>query len=96
MYAIRQKSTGWFFPAFGKNQSKGSTWMEPKVDAIPRLFRRKQDAKATLDHWLRGQLRVTYPLRFEDCYEEADWHYKSVPGRSADDMEIVEVEVIVK
>jgi hypothetical protein len=93
MFAIRQISTGWFMPTFPKNTSKGSTWLEPKADCIPRLFRRKQDAVCVLDHWLKGQLTVV-----RDFFDEAveDWKYKPVPSRSADDMEIVEVTILVK
>jgi len=95
-FAIKQISTGLFIPPFPKNQSKGGTWLEPTDKAPPRLFRRRQDAKIALEHWLRGTLTRTYrgPTP-PDFVDEGDYdeYYEPVAGRSADDMAIVEVYI---
>lgn len=95
-FAIKQKSTGLFIPQFGKNQSKGGTWLEPTDKAPPRLFRRKQDAKVALDNWLRGKLTVIgNSFNFDPCEGTPDptWKWQAVPERKAEDMTIVEVQI---
>lgn len=95
MFAIRQKSTGFFMPQFGKNQSKGGTWLEPAANCVPRLFRRRQDAKGALGHWLKGRLERKFSFHPETLYEDLSLEYRKVEERNPDDMEIVEVEVRV-
>jgi hypothetical protein len=95
-FAIKQKSTGLFIPQFPKNTSKGGTWLEPTDKSPPRLFRRKQDAKIALDHWLKGTITRLYrgPTP-PDFIDEGDYddYYEPVPSRKAEDMVIVEVEI---
>lgn len=93
MFAIRQKSTGYWMPNYPGRA--GGTWMEPKAAAIPRLFHRKQDAQNALDWWLRGEARWEKTSSGPDFDEGWDLMSHKVPGRSADDMEIVAVHVIV-
>lgn len=88
MFAIRQKSSGYWMPAFSGRA--GGTYMEPKPDAIPRLFSRYQDAKAALDWWLRGRIVKSYHW---ETGEFEDFTKIPVEGRSAEDMEIIEVEI---
>lgn len=88
MFAIRQKSTGWWLPPYPGRA--GGTHVEPSAQSTPRLFRRRQDARAALMWWLEGKVTASY-----DAYGEFnDLHTKAVCGRSADDMEVVEVKVV--
>lgn len=96
-FAIKQKSSGFFIPQFPKNTSKGGTWLEPTDKKPPRLFRRKQDAKAALDHWLKG--RLAHYRRMPagpDFIDEGDYDEEYIPQahRRAEDMVIVEVTIV--
>lgn len=93
-YAIKQVSTGFFLPQFGKNQSRGGTWLEPTDKAPPRLFKRKQDATAALNHWLKGKLTRSYRSPCgPDWVDEGDYddEYQPVPERKVEDMTVVEI-----
>jgi hypothetical protein len=95
-FAIKQKSTGFFIPQFGKNQSKGGTWLEPTDKQPPRLFRRRQDAKSALDHWLKGRLRRVYHVpEGPNFIDEGDYSDEYIPQahRFPEDMAIVEVTI---
>lgn len=90
MFAIRQKSTGWWMPPFPGRA--GGTHVEPKADAIPRIFRREQDAKAALDWWLEGKVTTRY---YADGCFDGDLVFRKQAHRNAVDMEIVRVSVVV-
>lgn len=89
LWAIKQKSTGFFLPVFPKNRSKGSTHLEPTKGCIPRLFSREQDAKVALDWWLAGKVTAHYD--YEGEFSDID--IKHVPGRKHKDMMVVPMEV---
>lgn len=89
MFAIRQKSTGWWLPPFSGRA--GGTHVEPSATAMPRLFGRHQDARAALSWWLEGKVTAFYSF---DGEYEGDLKTSPVKSRSADDMEIVEVSVV--
>lgn len=67
----------------------GFTHMEPRDIAIvpPRLFRRKQDAKCALTHWLDGVTSC-------DITGE-NWHTEPADRRKRNpkDMTVVEMEI---
>lgn len=88
MFAIRQKSTGWWMPPYSGRA--GATWVEPTADAIPRLFKTKAQASSSLHWWLSGQVRATYDYNGE---WDGDLVYTPVEWRKADDMEVVKVSI---
>lgn len=100
MFAIRQKSTGWFLPAFMPNQRKGGTWLEPDPVRPPRLWPSRMAANNALTYWLKGRMSVvkggchTPNGDWSDANEE--WTVESVSTRRRSDMEVVEVEIRVK
>lgn len=95
VWAIRQKSTGHFLPHF-KGRAGGS-WVEPTPDCVPRLFRSARDARLSLGRWLEGHYKMTYTNRSGDIFGEDEWQeleVTPVEGRTSDDMEIVEFELV--
>lgn len=90
MFAIRQKSTGYFMPSF-KGRA-GGTHCEPDAKAVPRLFSRHQDAKAALSWWLEGKVRALYDYE----REISDLDIVPVKERNNADMEIVRVSLTVE
>ena len=93
LWAIKHKPSGHYLPRIpGKH---GGTYVEPEpVDrGRIRLFREESHAKCALKWWLAGH---TYVVWFAGSFDEdgdADWRTKPVPGRCADDMAIVRVEL---
>lgn len=102
VFAIRHKPTNRFMPVpVGKNGS-GSSYWEPTEQAdgqMPRLFPHKRSAKSALAQWLRGTHKPVmewasdpplgefgFGARYQECVGTA---VEPVPGRNADDMEIV-------
>lgn len=97
MYAIRQKSTGYYLPPKPTKFGSSATYQEPRADCVPRLFRRAQDAKLALMHWLEGeQYDVVHhddnPNTGPDTSIQRVVH--AAPHRKAEDMEIVPVTVM--
>lgn len=92
MYAIRQKSTQFFMPKLPKGSTKGGTWLEPAADVVPRLFSTERAAVNALRWWLAGKVRVVHG--FYDEAGDGDWQTVPAPHRKADDMEIVEVQLV--
>lgn len=90
LYAIRQKSTGFFLPEI----HKGYTYSEPEdaqlAYSVPRLFVTEGGAKRALAWWLKG---VTSVYRGKDYWGEYDetWNLKVEEHRKAEDMEVVPV-----
>jgi hypothetical protein len=89
VWAIRQKSTGYFMPASSKK--RGYSRDEPTPDCVPRLFLKYTAARAALRMWLMG----TWSTEFHaDAFGEAERYYVDatpVEGRNADDMEVVKL-----
>lgn len=96
MWAIRQKSTGWFLPKYRTTQRSGGTWLEPTPDCIPRMFTTPGAAKCALHYWLTGQLKVTHGDMYFNSNGDPSWDWTPVPDRKASDMEVVEIEWKVK
>jgi hypothetical protein len=88
MFAIRQKSTGYYIPLSRKK--KGYTWDVPEKDCIPRLFKRHCDASSALNKWLKGP--QMYKLRNDKWVKEI---VPPVIARNAEDMEIVLVAIVI-
>jgi hypothetical protein len=98
-WAIRRKSDGAFMPA---GRSKGFTFDEPEVLCLPRLFRRKRDAKSALGYWLAGELHADYGssgyldlLGDMDERDVCDLRVVKRDDRVAEDMEIARVGLTV-
>lgn len=88
LYAIRQKSTGFYLPHSPSH--RGNTWTEPEADVVPRLYIRMATAKRVLSWWLRGSYATKIdPQSWSGCGVE---HFPQ-PHRSAADMEIVQLEL---
>lgn len=92
MYAIRQKSTGHWLPRFAGHA--GGTRVEPSKTALPRLFARKRDAMSALSWWLDGRV-CAYATSGLDDYDY-DLRTAPVAHREAEDMEIVQVDLVVR
>lgn len=102
MFAIRVKGTDQFLPNAQGRRGRGFTHVEPTADDAPRLFHRRQDAVVALGWWLKGIVTVSqvpcqssYESFGYDDYDE-DWSTAPVEGRRITNMEIVEIELVVR
>jgi hypothetical protein len=86
-WAIRQKSTGYWFPQTGR----GSTYAEFKAGVPPRLFRRAQDARSSMKWWQSGIHWCT--RSYSEWESDESYHEKEIPERKTDDYEVVKVGV---
>lgn len=90
-YAILHKPTGYYLPdRFNhcRQPSKtGFTWMEPRSDCIPRLFKTYQNAKSALWYWLKGKWYKQYNTEM-DIYQLLN---EFDPSRKPEDMVIIEL-----
>jgi len=93
VYAIRQKSTGYFIPTL-KGRAGGS-WLEPEPNCLPRLFTSKRNAKLALGSWLSGHFKMeSFRSSYESFFDDdCELTVTPVPGRNKDDMEIVALEL---
>lgn len=91
VFAIRQKSTGFFMPASSKK--RGYSRDEPTADCVPRLFLKEVAAKAALRMWLQGEWSYELVEHEAGDYGQ-ELEVRPVEGRNADDMEIVELLVV--
>lgn len=99
LYAIRHKPTGRLLPIKPYGSHKGGTHVTLEDKRAPRLFPTTVAAQNALRHWLRGRLTVTYlPPCGPDWADDGDYRLEVEPvaDRVADDMEIIEVDVIAK
>jgi len=87
LYAIRHKPTGHFLPQ--SKRRRGFTNDEPCPYPLPRLFVREQDAKVALTWWLRGITEAEGHGPFDGPDFDDGLTTTPVPGRKAEDMEIV-------
>ena len=95
-FIIRHNPTGYFMPA--TQRKRGYTHDEPTSSTIaaPRLFRREQDAKCALTHWLNGKYTVTSHYNdWNDEYEE-DHNIDPVQARHKEEMSIISVYLVME
>ena len=83
--AIRHKPSGGFLPSLN---SYGFTRAEPTRDQPPRLFTKHGAALQALNSWLEGE--------WFETPEDAVLRVRPVAGRRREEMEIVEIELIVR
>lgn len=88
--AIRHKPSGGFLPVVS---GYGFTRCEPTLNEPPRLFCKKGPAKQALDRWLEGTL---HEGAFNEDRGVIDLVLTRVPSRRASEMEIVEIEMVVR
>jgi len=93
LYAIRQKSTGFYLPYPAGSSGRGGTHVEPvsPLQSNPRLFTLERAAKSSLTYWLGGKISVHHS-DYGGEYDET-WSTKFVASRRADDMEVIPVEL---
>lgn len=89
LYAIRQKSTGFYLPSSKYKKGYTNDVPEPKEVKIPRLFSSHKNAHLALYNWLRGVQVVTY--NWEGEFNGCKVKEPKIPRRP-EDMEIVEIE----
>lgn len=88
---IRHKPTGGMLPNV---RGYGFTKTEPELDEPPRLFVRRSSAAQALNYWLDGEITEAYVDN--DFGGEVTLQVRPKPHRKREDMEIVEIEVIVR
>lgn len=87
--AIRHRPTGAFLPSV---KGYGFTRTAPTHEEAPRLFTKIGPAKQALNYWLDGEL-------FEGNVSDDNTlalRLVRKPERKAEDMEIVEIEMVVR
>lgn len=91
VFAIRQKSTGFYLP--NVKGRKGGTYVTPKADCIPRLFKQERSAKVCLNWWLRGEVQAELETDewSREQYSSGPGDVKPVPSRIPEDMEVVKM-----
>ena len=94
-WIIRNKTTGDWLPELVKPLRGGYTHTEPCKNHTPRLFTTERGAKNALWWWLRGEVtvRMTQGDPFNGNEPDEDWHNEKKPGRKAEDMEIIKVDL---
>ena len=91
VFAIKQKSTGYYLPA-GK-KGKGGSWAEPEKGAAPKLFKQIGRANGFLTIWLKGGVKVSQYQTGDGDYD-IGMSYVPQPHRNADDMEVVALALV--
>ena len=89
VYAIRQKSTGFYLPSI--KRSNGFTSTIPIKAGIPRLFISKRGATNAMRWWLQGEWTAYRSM--SDLNGDSDYGIKVtfLSNRNSDDMEVVEL-----
>jgi len=90
--AIRHRPSGGLLPNI---KGYGFTRTEPTKTEPPRLFVRESSAKQALNYWLQGELYERTDSD-SDFGEEITLHCKRRFDRVPADMEIVEVEIVIR
>lgn len=90
--AIRHRPSGGLLPNV---RGYGFTRADPSVSDPPRLFVKIGAAKQALSYWLQGELTEKSDYD-SDFGSELTIHCRKRPDRREADMEIVEVEIIVR
>lgn len=97
LYAIRQKTTGFYIPEPNGRMGRGGSHVEP-VDAAtsrPRTFVTQLAARNFLSQWLRGKHTISRTKDWETGHWEEDAvEVTPVPTRIKEDMEIILVDLI--
>lgn len=88
--AILHKPSGGFLPVVS---GYGFTRCEPTREEPPRLFAKKGPCKQALDRWLEGAL---HEGAYNEEMGEVTLVRTKMPHRRAADMEIVEIEMVVR
>lgn len=88
--AIRHKPSGGFLPAV---KGYGFTRTKPTLDEPPRLFTKTGPARQALNYWLEGEM---YEGAFDDDKGQIEIRCMKQADRRAADMELVEIELIVR
>ena len=91
--AIRHRPTGGLLPSV---RGYGFTRAEPSLEEPPRLFIRASSATQALKYWLEGELYEGSIRDAEFGGDEISLRLVKRPDRRASEMEIVEVEVVVR
>lgn len=90
--AIRHRPSGGLLPNV---RGYGFTRTDPSTTEPPRLFVRMASAKQALNYWLQGE-------HYETTDSDSDFgtsitlNCRRRPDRRAEDMEIVEIEIVVR
>lgn len=90
--AIRHRPSGGLLPNV---RGYGFTRTEPSATDPPRLFVRMASAKQALNYWLAGEHYETND-HDSDFGDSITLRCKRRPDRRSADMEIVEVEIVVR
>jgi hypothetical protein len=90
--AIRHRPSGGLLPNV---RGYGFTRTEPSMTEPPRLFVRHSSAKQALNYWLQGELFEKTDSD-SDFGDEVTLHCHRRNDRHEADMEIVEVEIVVR
>lgn len=88
--AIRHNPSGGFLPAI---RGYGFTREEPCLDRPPRLFEKPGPTRQALARWLEGEL---FEGSFNEEGGQIDLRLIKRPDRRASEMEIVEIELVVR
>lgn len=82
VYAIRQKSTGYFLPMrFGTG--RGYSFDVPTLDCIPRIFKSKRSAQVALNCWLQGEWKNEWHSKgYYGGFEPPDEYLAASPPES--------------
>jgi hypothetical protein len=91
VFAVKQKSTGRFLPA--PSGRTGGSWVEPTNLAPPRIFKNHHSAACAMRAWLMGHFKMVTNTNWEGDID-IDLEVEPVEGRSADDMEVVKLQLI--
>lgn len=94
VFAVRQKSTGRYLPA--PTGRSGGSYAEPTALLPPRIFKNHHSAACYMRAWLQGHFKmVSFPSSHESFYhDDVELQVTPVEGRSADDMEVVELQLV--
>lgn len=90
--AIKHKPSGGLLPAV---RGYGFTRAKPSLEEAPRLFTKIGPAKQALSYWLEGEMYEGIESEDETGFTTTIQCIKR-PERRAQDMEIVEIEVVVR
>ena len=90
--AIRHRPSGGLLPNV---RGYGFTRVEPSITDPPRLFSSKGPAQQALNYWVQGEF-TEKPDYDSDFGSQLTLHCRKRPDRRAEEMEIVEVEIVVR
>jgi hypothetical protein len=93
IYAIRQKSTGYFLPTRW-GTARGYSFDNPTPNCVPRIFKSRNSANKALTAWLQGEWKNTYCRSDWSGDEIAGVSPDKVEGRDRNDMEVVELSIL--